>query len=130
MLLGVAHAAGHLQLVQLQAANPAEQQLFDLMTSYKTDLGAGFVRSMFDLLAGFSLTFSILPLGFGLVNWVVARRGEAGLRRAVAGISAVVFGAETVVGFLYWFLLPILFLAAATLLLAGAALRKPEGDAP
>lgn len=130
MLLGVVHAAGHLQLVQLQAANPTEQQLFDLMTEYKTDLGAGFVRSMFDLLAGFSLTFSILPLGFGLVNWVVARRGEAGLRRAVAGISAVVFGAETVVGFLYWFLLPILFLAAATLLLAGAALRKSEEDAP
>ena len=40
------------------------------------DMGLGFVRSMFDIVAGFSLTFSILPAGAGLLGLVLLRHED------------------------------------------------------
>ena len=37
------------------------------------DMGLGFVRSMFDIVAGFSLAFVVLPLGMGLMGLVTLR---------------------------------------------------------
>lgn len=48
--------------------NDNEKQLFDLMTTYKFDLGAGFLRSMEDLMTSFSIAFAILLFFSGILN--------------------------------------------------------------
>lgn len=48
--------------------NDSEKQLFDLMSNYRFDLGAGFLRSMEDLMNAFSITFTLLLFFSGAVN--------------------------------------------------------------
>jgi hypothetical protein len=123
ILLGLVHLAGHVALQGATGENEVERQLLSLMRDTRTDFGAGFVRSMRDLMSGFSLTFSVLPIGIGVIDLIVGRRGAAvpGLVRAIAIVNAVVFGVMTGVGFAYWFLAPILFLAVASLCFGIAA---------
>ena len=64
--LGLVHLMGHYGLMTAQGDTEAEKQLLSLMRGNPQDMGLGFVRSMFDIVAGFSLTFSILPAGTGL----------------------------------------------------------------
>ncbi|MBN8696215.1 MAG: hypothetical protein J0L87_06770 [Bacteroidetes bacterium] len=40
--------------------NESEKQLFELMTNYKFDLGAGFHQSMDNLMTSFSIAFALL----------------------------------------------------------------------
>lgn len=48
--------------------NETEKQLFDLMTTYKFDLGSGFLRSMDNLMNSFSIAFSLLLFFSGTLN--------------------------------------------------------------
>jgi len=120
--LGLVHLLGHYGLVTSTGENDSERQLLELMRGYRQDMGAGFVRSTMDLLTGFSLAFSILPVGIGLLDLVVLRHaaGAAGLLRAAAIVNAGIFGGMTAMAFHYWFPAPLSFLAAAFLCFAGA----------
>jgi hypothetical protein len=113
--LGVAHLLGHYNLVTAVGETDAERQLLELMRGHKQDLGAGFVRSTMDILSGFSLAFTVLSAGFGLLGLVVLRRGGGDLRllREAAIVGALVFGAMTGVALVYWFAIPLTFLAVA-----------------
>jgi uncharacterized membrane protein len=85
-------------------------------------MGLGFVRSMFDIVAGFSLTFSILPAGMGLLGLLLLRHeGRApGLLRQASIAYAGVYGIMTAVALRYWFPAPLFFLAAAFLCFVAA----------
>jgi hypothetical protein len=113
--LGLIHLLGHYGLATGTGDTDAERHLLSLMRSQKQDMGAGMVRSVMDLLLGFSLTFVILPAGMGLLGLVVERHaGSApGLLRAAAIVYAGTYGVMTAVAFRYWFPAPIAFLAAA-----------------
>ena len=69
--LGLVHLLGHYMMTTSQGQTEADRQLLAMMRGNPQDMGLGMMRSMFDLVTGFSLTFSVLPIGMGL----------AGLRR-------------------------------------------------
>ena len=55
-------------------SNETEKQLFDLMSDYKFDFGAGFQHSINDILNAFSLCFSLLFLYSGTFNLFLIRQ--------------------------------------------------------
>lgn len=122
MVLAAFHLIGHFQ--QPVPLNDTERQLFQLMNTYQRDL-MGSMRTTTELLNGFSLTFSILPAGIAMLNLMLAGRfrGDADMLRSAARINAAIWGGMLVNSLVYWFAAPTVFVAAATLLFALAALR-------
>lgn len=89
-------------------ANETEKQLVDLMQNYKSDMGAGFHRSMEDLLISVSACLTLLCLLGGLIILYLSRTGiETRILKGVMRIHAVVFGIAFVVMMLFAFLPPI-----------------------
>jgi hypothetical protein len=129
---GFAHLLGHYTLVTNPGQNDAERQLLASMKGDRQDFGLGFVRSMFDLMSGFSLAFAVECLGFGALGIVLTRLvpGFPPLLRAVSGVLAVVFGAMTAIAFVYWFTGPLFFLAVAFVCFATAVATAPRGSSP
>jgi hypothetical protein len=125
---GLVHTLGHYGMMSAQGHTEAEKQLLSLMRGNPQDMGLGFVRSMFDLLAGFSLTFVVLPIGTGLQGLVLLRHeGRApGLLRQGSIVYAGVFGIMTAVAFRYWFPAPLFFMAAAFLCFVAAVATAPR----
>jgi hypothetical protein len=128
---GLAHLVGHCSLMNAQGDTEAEKQLLSLMRGNPQDMGLGFVRSTFDILAGFSLTFSVLPIGMGLLGLLLLRHeGVApGLLRQAAIVHAGIFGVMTGVALRYWFPAPLFFLAAAFLCFVAAVATAPRTGA-
>jgi len=127
---GLVHLLGHHALVSNPGQNEAERQLLSSMKGYRQDFGLGFVRSMFDLMTGFSLAFSVECLGFGALGLVLMRHvpGFPPVLRAVAGTLAVVFAAMTGIGFVYWFAAPLSFLVLAFVCFTAAVATPPPGS--
>lgn len=125
---GLVHLLGHYALVTNPGQNDAERQLLGSMKGYRQDFGLGFVRSMFDLMTGFSLAFSVECLGFGALGLLLMRLvpGFPPILRAVAGVLAVVFAALTTIGFVYWFVAPLSFLVVAFVCFTVAAATAPR----
>ena len=119
---GLAHSLGHYAMMNAQGDTEAERQLLSLMRGNPQDMGLGFVRSMFDLLAGFSLTFVVLPIGMGLLGFVLLahERRAPGLLQQGSIVYAGVYGIMTGIALRYWFPAPLVFLAAAFLCFAAA----------
>jgi len=125
---GIVHLVGHYALVTNEGASEAERQLLAAMRGDHADLGLGFVRTTFDLLTGFSLTFSVLPLGMGLLGLVLLRHaGRApGLLRQASIVYAGSYGIMTALAFRYWFPAPLFFVLAAFLCFAAAVATAPR----
>jgi hypothetical protein len=128
---GLVHTLGHYGLVTSQGDTEAERQLLSLMRGNPQDMGLGFVRTIFDILAGFSLTFVVLPVGMGLVGLLLLRHeGRApGLLRQAAIAYAGIYGIMTGIAFRYWFPAPLFFMAAAFLCFAAAVAKAPREPA-
>ena len=126
--LGLVHSMGHYGLMNAQGDTEAEKQLLSLMRGSPQDMGLGFVRSMFDILAGFSLTFVVLPIGMGLLGLVLLahERRAPGLLRQGSIVYAGVYGIMTGIALRYWFPAPLFFLAAAFLCFASAVATAPR----
>jgi hypothetical protein len=121
--LGLVHLLGHAAMQANQGESDPERQMLSLMRGHKQDLGLGFVRSMSDIVNGFSLHFSVASLGMGLCGFVVRRHARAatGLLRQVAIVYAATYGVLTAVGLRYWFPAPLLFLIGAFVCFTAAA---------
>src|SRR5258708_38428697 len=79
LLVGLVHS---LSLIRERVpANDTERQLYGLMSSYKFNL-LGSMRSMADLLRGFSISFMMAALGFGVFDLTLARERAGLLKRA------------------------------------------------
>jgi hypothetical protein len=120
--LGLVHLLGHAAMQANQGENDAERQMLSLMRDHRQDMGLGFVRSMSDIVNGFSLHFSVAALWLKHCGFVVRRHARAapGLLRQVAIVYAATYGVLTAVGLRYWFPAPLLFLIAAFVCFAGA----------
>jgi hypothetical protein len=126
--LGLVHLMGHYMLTTSQGETDAERQLLAMMRANPQDMGLGMLRTMFDIVTGFSLTFSVLPFGMGLLGLVVrAHAGVApGLLRQAAIVYAGTYGVMTGIALRYWFPAPLFFLAAAFLCFAAAVATSPR----
>jgi len=113
--LAAAHLLGHVTMVGATGDDETERRMLELMRSHQQDFGWGFVRSMMDLVAGFSLAFAVLAAGIGLLNLVLLRhmRAVPDLLRSAAVVNAGVCGVMTGVALRYWFIAPLAFLALA-----------------
>ena len=95
--------------VTLPANNETEKQLFTLMDTYKFDFGAGFHRTMGELLFALSACFCLVCLLGGLLNWYLLRKKtEPGIMQGVVTINLLVFGILFVLTATFAFLLPII----------------------
>ncbi len=128
LALGLVHMLGHYALTTSQGDDDAERQLLALMRSNPQDMGLGMHRTMFDIVTGFSLTFSVLPLAMGLAGLVVRRHAAAapGLLGQAAIVYAGTYGVMTGVALRYWFPFPLAFLAAAFVCFAAAVATAPR----
>lgn len=125
VLIGLVHA---LSLIGKQVpANDTERRLLELMTNYRFDL-MGSMRSMGELLRGFSVSFMLAALFIGALDLVLSRERE-GLLKRVALVNVIWLAAMTAVALRYFFVLPTSFLAIALVLFALAWFRLPAEGA-
>jgi len=95
--------------VTLPPNNETEKQLFTLMDTYKFDFGAGFHRTMGELLLALSACFSLVCLLGSLLNWYLLRKKiEPGIMQGVITINLVVFGILFGLTVMFAFLQPII----------------------
>jgi hypothetical protein len=123
ILTGLVHLLGHVHLVTAEGSNEHERQLLSLMRSNPQDMGLGMKRTMFEILTGFSLTFSTLPLGMGVAGLVVRRQAASvpGMVRQLALVYAATWAVMVGVGLRYFFPAPLSFILAVCLLFTASA---------
>jgi hypothetical protein len=121
VIMGLVHS---LSLILDQVpANDTEKQLLDLMSSYKFNL-MGSLRSMADLLRGFSVSFMMAALGFGAFDLLLSRE-RAGLLKRAALINVIWLTTMTAVSRHYFFIVPTSFFAATLFIFLLAWLKLP-----
>jgi hypothetical protein len=125
LILGFVHSLSLLR--DPVPANDTEKQLLGLMSSYKFNLLGSF-RTMAGMLRGFSVSFMLAPLGFGLFDLVLSRE-RAGLLKRAALINILWLASMTAISLHYFFILPTSFLAAALLIFIAAWLKLPAEGA-
>ena len=121
LILGAVHSIS--LFIKQVPANDIERQILDLMTSYRFNL-MGSVRSMSDLMRGFSVAFMLAPLAFGVLDLMLSRE-RAGLLRRVALVQIMWLAAMIVVALRCFFAVPLSFLVVALLIFALAWLKLP-----
>lgn len=110
-----------------QPANDTERQLQELLNNYKSDMGAGFHRSVGELFISISACFTLLFLFGGLINWYLLRKKVSNdLLSGMVSIQVIIFGICFVVMLLFAFLPPIVLsgMVFLTLLLGWVTIRK------
>ncbi len=123
IVLGLVHSLSLLQ--NLVPANDTEKQLLDLMSNYKFNL-MGSMRSMDNLLRGFSISFMLGVMVMGAVN-LVLRRERAALLKRVALINTIWLAVMTAVSLRYFFAAPTSFLVLALVIFVAAWIKLPAG---
>ena len=121
VLLGLVHGISLLQ--KPAPVNDTERQLLDLMTGYKFNL-LGSLRSMYELMRGFSIVFMLSALLLGVLALLLSGERAALLKR-VAAVTTVWLVLVTAISLHYFFIVPSSFLAVALLLFALAWLKLP-----
>lgn len=125
IVLGLVHS---LSLIRERfAANETERQLLGLMSSYKFNL-LGSMRSMDDLVRGFSVSFMLGALGFALFDLLLWGERPRLLKRAALA-NIIWLAAMTAVSLRYFFVIPTSFLAVTLLIFVLAWLKLPA-DGP
>jgi len=113
--------------VSLPANNETEKQLSTLMDTYKFDLGAGFHRTMSEMVFVFSACLCLVCLLGGLLNWYLLRKKvEPGIMKGVININLVVFGILLVLTLMFAFLQPIIMVGLIVLFLILARFTIPS----
>lgn len=125
LIIGAVHS---ISLVRdLVPANDTERQLLQLMTSYKFNL-MGSLRSMSDLMRGFSTAFMLTPLVFGVLDLALARE-RAGILKRIALVQVIWLVIMLIVALRYFFAAPQSFLAVALIIFVLAWLKLPSNSA-
>jgi hypothetical protein len=121
LIIGAVHSISFFQ--KLLPANDTEKQLLDLMSSYKFDL-AGSLRSMDNLLTGFSICFMLAALALGAFDLLLS--GErAGLLKRATLMNILWLAAMTAVSLRFFFIVPTSFLVATLLIFVLAWWKLP-----
>ena len=121
LILGVVHSFSLIR--DLDPANDTERQLVSLMSNYKFNL-MGSARTMADMLRGFSVSFMVAALGFGVFDFSLSAE-RAGLLKRVALINIIWLAVMVAVSLRYFFILPVSFLSVTLLIFLLAWLKLP-----
>jgi hypothetical protein len=125
LVIGLVHSISLFE--PLAPANDTEKQLLDLMTNYKFDL-MGSMRSMSDLVRGFSIAFMLGAFVLGALDLLLSRE-RTGLLKRVALTNAIWLAAMTAISVRHFFIVPTSFLAVTLLIFALAWLKLPADRA-
>jgi hypothetical protein len=106
--------------------NDSEKQLMELMTTYRFTV-MGSVRTMNDFLRGFSISFGLASLGFGVLDFTL-RRERAALLKRVALVNVMWLAVMSGVSWHYFFAAPTSFLAATMLIFVLAWVKLPAAE--
>jgi hypothetical protein len=123
LIIGAVHSISFFQ--KLLPANDTEKQLLDLMSSYKFDL-AGSLRSMDNLLTGFSICFMLAALALGAFDLLLSGERASLLKRATL-MNILWLAAMTAVSLRFFFIVPTSFLVATLLIFVLAWWKLPAG---
>ena len=95
--------------VTLPPNNETEKQLFMMMDTYKFDFGAGFHRTMGQLLFALSACFCLVCLLGSLLNWYLLRKKVGPeIMKGVVTINLLVFGVLFGLTATFAFLMPVI----------------------
>jgi hypothetical protein len=95
--------------VELPPTNETEKQLVTLMDTYKFDFGAGFHRTMGQLLLALSACFCLVCLLGSLLNlYLLRKKVSPDIMRGVININLLVFGILFVLTVCFAFLMPVI----------------------
>ena len=108
ILTGLVHSIS--LFVKQAPANDTERQLLDLMNGYTFHL-PGAIRTMSELMRGFSIAFMLGILAFGVLDFAVSGERVALLKR-VAWVNIIWLALMIAVSLRYFFLIPLSFLIA------------------
>lgn len=107
IITGCVHALSFLRTPV--PANETERTLFELMSTYRPDMGPHFHPTMHDILNALSACFTFLYLFAGIVNFYLAGRGLAPtVWKGLVWINLLIFGAAFLVMLLLTFLPPVI----------------------
>ena len=127
LLTAIVHATT--LFVSAEPSNETEKQLFSLMDTYRLDLGAGFHKTMGELLFSLSACLTLLCLLGGLLNWwLIKKQAAPDIMKGVININLLVFATGLVILLLNAFLVPIVLVALIVLFLLIARIsiqKKP-----
>jgi hypothetical protein len=99
ILTGILHSLGHFQ--EPKRESDRERQMLELMMGLRFDAG-GVQRSMWDVLSGLSLSFTVLMLLMGIHGLRIVRSTDTDLLRDTARTYAVTAAAITGLGVFYF----------------------------
>jgi len=125
LILGAVHSLSLFR--ELVPANDTETQLLQLMSSYKFNL-VGSLRSMSELMRGFSIAFMLAPLAFGVLDLMLSSE-RTGLLKRVALVQILWLTAMIVVSLRYFFAIPLTFLSVALIIFVVAWIKLPSDPA-
>lgn len=94
--------------IKPEPKNETERQLFELITTYKLDPGAGFHPTFANLVTALSSCFSFVCLLGGLtLGYMLLKHAEPKVMKGLIGINLVIFGVIFVMMAVFTFLPPI-----------------------
>ncbi len=94
--------------IRPEPANETERQLFELITTYKLNAGAGFHPTFANLVTALSSCFSFVCLLGGLtLGYMLLKHTEPKVMRGLIGINLAIFGVIFVMMIVFTFLPPI-----------------------
>src|SRR5258706_9161634 len=80
-------------IMEPQPSNDKEKEMMNLMTTYKMDLGGGFIHSMHEIMTALSICFPLLLLLGGCVNWFLLRKNAGTeIMHGYIRINLIIFG--------------------------------------
>lgn len=126
ILMSLAHLAAQFQ--EGAPRDATEQQLLDLMTTYRMDL-VGTPRSMMEVTRGFTLFFGIASCGMAGAGLALATGPvrDARVLRRVSVAYVATLGAALANSLVHWFIIPTVFLGGAMVLFAASAVIEGRG---
>jgi hypothetical protein len=102
-------------------ANESEKQLHELMYNYKKDMGAGISRSFADIFLSLSVSFTLICLLGGLINWYLQKKQISfEIWKGLLLIETIVFGILFFVMLRFTFLPPIICTAMIFIFSSGS----------
>lgn len=109
--------------------NEQEKQLIDLMDTYKLDFGAGFHRTMNELMTPLSACLSLLCLLGGLINWyILQKKLSAEIVKGIIIINFIVFGICFGLIVVFAFLPPIVMTGLIFVFLGVSLITVPKNE--
>lgn len=107
--------------------NEKEKELLELMDTYKLDFGAGFHKTMNELMTPLSACLSLLCLLGGLINWYILQKKLAPeIIKGIIIINLIVFGICFSLILIYAFLPPIILTGLIFVLLGVSLFTVPK----